>query len=404
VTRIPFIALVFACATMMAVDAFAQQQVRRPPPEAADLEGGDTSAPPPMEPEEIPELKPRDDITSIKPLPAELPDRTIELLGDTTQMLGIPLTQIPNYRDDMRKIVEELATFARGRDPNFTLITFGGTDLFSWSQREYDLAELKRPEGMKAAQVADTELPVGFPMRRYQQRVDGFILDGFFCAPVRVPLADVEAMRNQRLKALSVDHCDADRAQAMFDQARRAGIVAHIDTDMDKRFASIPKFRPIPENPNNVMNISTARSMLINLDNRSYGTKDDWLLALKNTNFDVLIVDGFYNGNMPLTKADVSTLKFKKMGAKRLVLAWIEISQASDDKFYWQREWRVGNPSWIHSLDRTNPGKYHVEFWNPAWKAIVGRTFAGLMDLGFDGIVISGVEGYRRWEYMTPVN
>jgi cysteinyl-tRNA synthetase, unknown class len=404
VTRTPFIAILFACTAMMAVDAFAQQQVRRPPPEAADLEGGDMTAPPPMEPEEIPELKPRDDITSIKPLPAELPDRTIELLGDTTQMLGIPLTQIPNYRDEMRKIVEELSTFARGRDPNFTLITFGGTDLFSWSQREYDLAELKRPEGLKAAQVADMELPVGFPMRRYQQRVDGFILNGFFCAPVRVPLADVEMMRNQRLKALSVDHCEPNRAQAMFDQARRDGIVAHIDTDMEERFASIPKFRPVPENPNNVLNISTARSMLINLDNRSYGTKDDWLLALKNTNFDVLIVDGFYNGSMPLTKADVSTLKFKKMGAKRLVLAWIEVSQASDDKFYWQREWRVGNPSWIQGLDRTSPGKYHVEFWNPAWKAIVGRTFGGLMDLGFDGIVISGVEGYRRWEFMTPVN
>jgi cysteinyl-tRNA synthetase, unknown class len=190
----------------------------------------------------------------------------------------------------------------------------------------------------------------------------------------------------------------------MFEQARKTGIVAHIDSDMKRQFSTIPTVRPNPENPGNVEDITTAKSMLINLDNKRYGNKAEWLLALKNTNYDVLVVDGFYNGNQALTKDDVRGLKFKRMGARRQVLAWIDIGQASDEKYYWQREWKVGNPSWVHALDRANPGKYHVEFWNPAWKAIVGKTFSGLVDLGFDGIVLSGVEGYRRWEFMTPIN
>ncbi|MBL8643031.1 MAG: hypothetical protein JNK21_03785, partial [Rhodospirillaceae bacterium] len=288
--------------------------------------------------------------------------------------------------------------------PAFTVVTFGGFDLFTWGQREVDLTELKRPEDVKPSSVVDAELPVGFPMRRYQQRVNGFILDGFYCAPIRVPLADVEAMRSESLKTLSIDHCPPDRAQQAFEMARKDRMVAHIDTDMEKKFADIPAARPNPENSANVDNLNAARSMLVNLSNRKYGTKQNWLLALKNTNHDVVVVDAFYNGNQALTKAEVNGLKYKKMGARRMVMAWIDIGQASDDAYYWQREWQVGNPSWLTALDRTKPGKYHVEFWNPAWKAIVGKTYAGLVDLGFDGIVIAGVESYRRWEFMTPVN
>ena len=404
-SRTTAIAIILASALALTANHAIAQQVRKPPPEAADLEGGDIGGgPPTSEPEEIPELKPQDDITSIKALPPELPDRTIELLGDTNIILDIPIKQIPNYRDEMRKIIEELSGYARSRTPGFTILTFGGFDLFTWSQREFNLTELKRPAVMKPEQVAETELPVGFPMRRYQQRVDGFILDGFFCSPIRVPIADVEAMRAQSLKALSVDHCPAERVQSVFQQARKEGIVAHVDADLKRQYSDVPNVRPNPENSANVQDITAAKSMLINLDNKKYGNKADWLLALKNTNYDILVVDGFYNGNQALTKAEVNGLKFKKIGARRQVLAWIEIGQASDDKYYWQREWQVGNPSWVHALDRANPGKYHVEFWNPAWKAIVGKTFSGLVDLGFDGIVISGVEGYRRWEFMTPVN
>ncbi len=399
-----------ACAGLLSAQTAIAQQPNKPSPSVtpgaagAGLEGGDADNGAVPEPEAIPQLMPQDDITSIKPTPPELPDRTIELLGDTKAILNIPLNEIPNYRDEMRKIVEDLTTFARAKSPNFTVLTFGGFDLFTWSQREYDLTELKRPEMVKRTSVMDTELPVGFPMRRYQQRVDGFILDGFFCAPLRIPLTDVEAMRSQSLKALSVDHCPPERVQPMYDQARKAGIVAHIDTDMNHRFASIPNMRPNPENPGNVETISAAKSMLVNLDNKKYGNKAEWILALKNTNYDVLVVDGFYNGNQALTKDEVRSLKFKKLGARRLLLAWLDVGEAANDQYYWQREWRAGNPSWINALDRSNPGKFHIEFWNPAWKAIVGKTFAGLVEQGFDGIVLAGVDNYRRWEFMTPVN
>ncbi|MDX2142575.1 MAG: hypothetical protein SFV19_04415 [Rhodospirillaceae bacterium] len=378
-----------------------QPALRTPPPEAVDLEGGENE-PPPRAPEDLPELVP-EDATAIKPLPPELPDRTRELLGDTTTMLEIPLNQIPNYRDYMRMVIEDLSVYARKRDPNFTMVTFGGFDLLTWSQREYDLAELKRPETAAPA-APETTVPVGYYMRRYNQSINGFILDGFFCAPVRVPLVDLEAVRGQGLKTLSVDHCPPQSTAAAFAAAAQAGIVAHVDSDIEKRFDRIPAARPNPENPESVVHLSDAKSMLVLLNNRGFDTKDKWLATLQQTNFDVLVVDTFFNGNQALTKKEVTMLKHKKLGSRRLVLAWLDVSHAIDGSYYWQRDWAVGNPSWINAIDPTRPGQYFVEFWNPAWKAIVGRTFAGIMDLGFDGVVLDGVEGYRRWEFATPVN
>ena len=106
-SRTTAIAIILASALALTANHASAQQVRKPPPEAADLEGGDIGGgPPPSEPEEIPELKPQDDITSIKALPPELPDRTIELLGDTNIILDIQIKQITNYRDEMSKIIE----------------------------------------------------------------------------------------------------------------------------------------------------------------------------------------------------------------------------------------------------------------------------------------------------------
>ena len=81
----------------------------------------------------------------------------------------------------------------------------------------------------------------------------------------------------------------------------------------------------------------------------------------------------------------------------------MSVGFAEDERFYWERDWEVGTPTWIQGLGE-RPGQYTVEYWNPAWKAIIGRYFAGIMDLGFDGVVLDGVEAYRRWEFMTPLD
>jgi len=334
--------------------------------------------------------------------PSQMTERARTLLGEL-EVLDIPLEEIPNYRGYMREIVEDLATYAENRDPNFVVVTRPGFDLLTWSRREFELAEIKRDPLAKIPM--DAIVQVGTPMRRYIQSIDGFILNGQFCAPLRVPGADLAAILKLGLKGMTVEHCKTpDDATAALQTAVRMGMVSHIDLDETDDFARLPTRRPSPENPRNVETLLGARNMVMMLDSRNYATREEWMAAMAATNYDVLVTDGFYKGNRPLSKDEVHHLKFKEMGARRLVLARVSVGYAEDERFYWQREWGIGEPTWIQALGPDRPGQYAIEFWNPAWKAIIGRYFAGIMDLGFDGVVLDGVEAYRRWEFMTPLD
>ena len=120
--------------------------------------------------------------------------------SDADIILDIPLDQIPNYRGMMRDIVEEMSKYARSRDPKFQVIVRPGFDLLNYSQREYDLAEIKRDPTKIIA--VETIRQVGTPMRRYMQAIDGFVLDGQYCSPLRVPRADLAARSEEHTSEL----------------------------------------------------------------------------------------------------------------------------------------------------------------------------------------------------------
>ncbi len=379
----------------------APQRQLGPPAGAGDLleGGGPEFVPPPPEQPLVPVPAPRAKPATQGPV---MPDRTQMLLGEL-EVLDIPLAQIPNYRDPMREIVLELATYARTRDPKFIITTRGGFDLLAWSRREFELTEIKRDPLAKVP--TDAIMPVGVPIRLYVQQLNGIILNGQFCAPLRVPRDELASMAKLGLKILSVEHCkDTDTAGSALQAAIQAGVVAHVDPDREDAFDKVPRNRPSPENPGNVEVLGAAKNMLVMLNSAAYPSREEWLSALQATNYDVLVTDAFYKGNQSLTKNEVHSLKFKEIGARRLVLARINVGYAEEERFYWKREWRIGQPSWIQAFGPAGPGEYTVEYWNPAWKAILGRYFAGVMDLGFDGVVLDGVEAYRRWEFRTPLD
>lgn len=397
--------IAIAMTAALAMSAAAQQRQLGPPAGAGTgLEGSSEAEEPaaktdaPVVP--VPPSKARP--ATLNPEVDTSTERARMLLGEV-EVRDIPLTSIPNYREYMRAMVEDLSIYAHGRNPKFVVVTEPGFDLTGWSRREFDLEELKRDRNAKIS--PDAIVPVGTPMRRYLQRIDGLLLNGQFCAPLRVPRADLAAMMKQGVKMLSVDHCaDAAQGSAALQAAVRMGVVAHIDLDENDVFDRVPTRRPSPENSGNVEVLADARNMLMMLDSRAYGSKEEWIAALAATNYDVVVTDAFYRGNLPLSKDAIHSLKFKQMGARRLVLARLSLGYAEDERYYWQRDWKIGAPSWIQARAPGKPGSYVVEFWNPAWKAIIGKYFAGIIDLGFDGVVLDGVEAYRRYEFMTPID
>lgn len=130
-------------------------------------------------------------------------------------------------------------------------------------------------------------------------------------------------------------------------------------------FDSIPKFpaRPINENPKNITGLKKVRNYLYLTDSSGYDRQQDFVIALSNTNFDTLVVDVFHRGHTPFSKAAVQGMKFKKLGARRLVFAYMNIGAVESYRYYWKDGWREGSPSFVSGPTPGNPDKNFVEYW-----------------------------------------
>lgn len=323
----------------------------------------------------------------------------------TGQSLGaemIPLARLPEYRALMREIVIELSDYARARDPSFALAIRPGFELLRWDKREFFLAEAKRGPGMIISEDAIT--PMGLPMRRFMQAIDGIALSNQFCGEGR-SLPELQRFQAMGVAMMSVEHCSNDAAALRaLEQSQAALMISHADTDRTDLFDRVPVRRPFGENPDNTETLEDARNMLVATESRPYGSRADWLMAVGGNNYDIVVVDAFYNGKESLTKDEVHSLKFKKLGARRMVLAWLDVGYASEDRFYWEPEWAPTSPSWIVSRQRDRVGTYAIEYWHPRWKSIIGRYFQGIMDLGFDGVLLNGTDAYLRFEETTALS
>ncbi len=108
------------------------------------------------------------------------------------------------------------------------------------------------------------------------------------------------------------------------------------------------------------------------------------------------------------TKGMVSRLHATqgKSGNMRIVIAYINIGQAENWRFYWTSSWSrptqndAGNPDFMITIDPDGwSGNYPVAYWDPRWKNILlynkdSMIQSALAD-GFDGIYMDWVEGYR---------
>lgn len=303
---------------------------------------------------------------------------------------------IPNYRAEMRAIVTELSAYGHGRNANFALLVRGGADLLTKAPREAAWEQLQdKPPAMPA--------PVGSLERGYARAVDGIVLDNLYCAngqPVPAEqraarLAGLRPLTEMGRQVLSIDSCAGDAVK----QAAEDKVLQF--TAADALLQAIPD-RPPHENAALFNSLGQARNLLVNLRSDAYQTKADWLARLKQTNHDVLVIDAFHRGSESLTKAEVEALKYKRLGTRRLVLAAMPLTWASEERFYWKKEWAPGNPAFLGPRIGDS-GAYHVDFWKTEWKKILGSHFKGLVDLGFDGVMLDGLDVVQRLEYDNPI-
>jgi cysteinyl-tRNA synthetase len=84
-----------------------------------------------------------------------------------------------------------------------------------------------------------------------------------------------------------------------------------------------------------------------------------------------------------------------------IILAYVDIGQAEDWRWYWQNKWEPGRPEWIVTVDPDDwEGCYPVAYWYPEWEDIVIYGAYGMSHLeailqyDFDGIYMDWVEAF----------
>ena len=134
---------------------------------------------------------------------------------------------------------------------------------------------------------------------------------------------------------------------------------------------------------------------LINPEN--FQTKHDFIEAVCATNYDLIIMDLFIECN-EFSSDEIELLHQKANGGRRLVIAYMSIGEAEDYRYYWDKSWKRGNPSW---LDKENPkwkGNYKVKYWNPEWQAIIFDYLSRIINAGFDGAYLDIIDAFEYYE------
>ncbi len=129
-------------------------------------------------------------------------------------------------------------------------------------------------------------------------------------------------------------------------------------------------------------------------------SKSAFIKKIQNTNYDMIFIDMYYDGDL-LTKKDIDKLRIKKNGGKRLVCTYISVGEAEDYRYYWKKEWnkKKNRPSWIAEENPIWVGNYKVKYWMDGWKNILYKGKNSYLEkaisLGFDGAYIDVIDAYE---------
>ncbi len=150
-------------------------------------------------------------------------------------------------------------------------------------------------------------------------------------------------------------------------------------------------------NTNDIHNLNEVKNYLCLLNPEKFSNMNEYYQALKNTNYDLLLIEVSY-ANIFFNREQIEGLKVKKNGGKRIVIAYLSIGEAEDYRFYWKKEWDKNKPDWIVSENENWSGNYIVEYWNPEWKKIIKEYQKKLDEIGVDGYLLDTLDSYSYFE------
>ncbi len=295
------------------------------------------------------------------------------------------------YKQRMREFVIGISQYSKAINPNFIIIPQNGIEL-----------------------VTDNGDKSGNPHTAYLNAIDANGQEDLFFGYDEDDKA-TSSTDNQYLKALlnvsknagktilTTDYCSTpSKVTSSYSQNLNAGYISFAANK--RELNAIPNFpNPIhQENANNITKMSQVKNFLYLINPSNFNSKTDFINSVKQTNYDLIIMDLFFKDNNCFTASEIDQLKTKANGGKRLVISYMSIGEAEDYRYYWQSNWSNNHPSW---LDAENPdwaGNYKVKYWNQDWQNIIfgndNSYLKKITDAKFDGVYLDIIDAFEYYE------
>lgn len=277
----------------------------------------------------------------------------------------------------MQSFIIDISTYARSVDPDFIIIPQNGSELaFNFLTQEDGLS----PEFMGAIDAFGIEeLFYNGALQNSEERLS--------------MLREIVDQKKILVSEFVNNNSDIPDAWA---RNYAEGFLCFPRSSTNYDYTLIPD-TVYYENTNDITKLSEAQNYLYLISNNNYSTKQAFLDAIAATNFDVVLIDLFFE-NIAFTTAEIESLKTKANGGKRLLIAYLSIGSAENYRYYWQEDWKLHNPNWLKKAYDGYEDEIWVKFWKDEWQEIIfgndNSYMKKILNAGFDGTYLDNVEAY----------
>ncbi|MCK4814862.1 endo alpha-1,4 polygalactosaminidase [bacterium] len=298
---------------------------------------------------------------------------------------------VRDYRQDMRNFVQDISAYAKGINSDFIVIPQNGHELLT----------------------EDGEA-TGITVINYLNAIDGIgredLFYGYNDDNVATPesernymIAFMDVAENSNIEVLVTDYCWTEiYVDSSYEQSETKGYISFAAEH--RELDNIPAY---PDNPYNVNSshittLSNAKNFLYIINTSLYNTKEDFLNAVQETDYDIIIIDLSYNGIEELSPEEVALLKNKANGGTRFVITYMSIGEAEDYRYYWQMVWETDPPALLEEENPDWPGNFKVRYWDEDWQKIIygddDSYTKKILDAGFDGAYLDIIDAFEYFE------
>jgi cysteinyl-tRNA synthetase len=307
-----------------------------------------------------------------------------------------------DYRQEMRDFIAEISNYAHNFNGDFIVIPQNALELVTNSGNADNTINQEYLAAINA---------IGFEDLFYGGNLNDD--EANLRAEVNYHLALLNLFKNNDKEVLVIDYCDTPwKVDDSYQKSFNNGFISFAAPGREmNRIPDYPE-AIFNENESDVTELSDAKNFLYLINTSEFGIKSDFLEELRNTNYDLLLIDLFFEVDgkpVMLEPDDIAMLKTKANGGQRLVIAYMSIGEAENYRWYWDSRWISTNnklatlaPAWLEQENPEWEGNFKVKYWHPDWKRIIYGSANSYLDriiaTGFDGVYLDIVDGFYYFE------